>query len=147
LAAEQAIVRKSLEQLSREAASRGELSKMLGDLNQIAREMSEVQTDLTRGTVRPETIQRQERIVSRLLDAQRSARERDFEKRRKSEVGQASRRESPPGLLPQDLQGRSRRDLLKELEGGYTRDYQELIRKYFDALEAQEKRDAAGAKP
>jgi len=147
LAAEQAIVRKSLEQLSREAATRGELSKMLGDLNQIAREMTEVQTDLSRGTVRPETIQRQERIVSRLLDAQRSARERDFEKRRKAETGQNLRRESPPALLLKDLQGLPMRDLLKEMEGGYTRDYQELIRKYFEAIEAQERHDGTRNAP
>jgi hypothetical protein len=141
LAAEQAIVRKSLEQLSREAANRGELSKMLGDLNQIAREMLEVQSDLSRGNVRSETIQRQERIVSRLLDAQRSARERDFEKRRKADVGLNIRRGSPPGLLQKDLQRRPRRDLLKELDAGYTRDYQELIRKYFEAMERMEQQE------
>jgi hypothetical protein len=144
MAAEQAIVRKSLEQLSREAANRGELSKMLGDLNQIAREMMEVQSDLSRGDVQSETIQRQERIVSRLLDAQRSARERDFEKRRKADVGLNVRRGSPPGLLQKDLQGRPRRDLLKELDAGYTRDYQELIRRYFEAMERMEHQETPG---
>jgi len=138
LAAEQTMVRKSLEQLAREAASQGELSKMLGDLNQIAREMREVQTDLVQENVRPETIRKQERIVSRLLDAQRSARERDFEKRRKAESGQNVTRSGPANLPAGGTRFRARRDILKELEGGYAREYQELIKKYFEVLESTE---------
>jgi hypothetical protein len=137
LAGEQGMVRKSLEQLAREAAGAGELSKMLGDLNKVAQEMREVQTDLAQGNVNPETLRKQERILSRLLDSQRSARERDFEKRRKAESGKEYTRRSPADLDPGTQEGRNRlrQDLLKALEEGYSRDYEELIKKYFEALE------------
>ena len=139
LAAEQGMVRKSLEQLQREAAASGDLQKTLGDLGKIAQEMREVQTDLAQSAVSPETMQKQDRILSRLLDAQRSARERDFEKRRRSESGRDVARPGPGplDLTSQEGKNRLRRDLLKALEQGYARDYQELIKKYFDALEQQ----------
>jgi predicted outer membrane protein len=140
LAGEQGMVRKSLEQLAKEAANSGDLSKMLGDLNKAAEEMREVQTDLAQGNVNPETLKKQDRILSRLLDSQRSARERDFEKRRKAESGTDVARRSPRDFDPNTVEGRNRlrQDLLKALEESYSKDYEELIRKYFDALEKSE---------
>lgn len=139
LAGEQGMVRKSLEQLAREASQAGELSRMLGDLNRTAQEMREVQTDLARGDVSPETLRKQERILSRLLDAQRSTRERDYEKQRRAQTAASVPQRRSPG--PLDMTGeegreRLRQDLLRALEEGYVRDYEELIRKYFEALDA-----------
>lgn len=137
LAAEQGMVRKSLEQLAKEAAQSGDLSKMLGGLNRVAQEMREVQTDLAQGNVNPETLKKQERILSRMLDSQRSARERDFEKKRKAESATNVARRSPGeiDLSTQEGRNRLRRDLQKAIEEGYAKDYQELIKKYYEALE------------
>jgi hypothetical protein len=141
LAGEQGMVRKSLEQLAKEAAQSGDLSKMLGDLSKIAQEMREVQTDLAQGNVNPETLRKQERILSRLLDSQRSARERDFEKKRKAESGREVARKSPGAVDLSTQQGKTRfrQDMLKALEEGYTKDYEELIKKYFELLEQDQK--------
>ncbi len=137
LAGEQGAVRKSLEQLTREAAASGDLSKLLGDLRSVAKEMRDVQTDMAQGEVNPETVRKQERILSRLLDSQRSAEERDLEKRRKAESGQNVLRPAPGpiDLSTQEGKNRLRRDLLRALEEGYAREYEELIRKYFEILE------------
>jgi hypothetical protein len=139
LAGEQGMVRKSLEQLAREAAGAGELSRMLGDLNRVAQEMREVQTDLAQGNVNPETLRKQDRILSRLLDSQRSTRERDYEKKRRAESGNTQARTSPGPLDPDGAGGRTllQQDMLKAMEEGYAPDYQELIRKYFELLEQQ----------
>jgi rRNA processing protein Krr1/Pno1 len=96
LAGEQGMVRKSLEQLAREATPSGDLNKILGDLNNIASEMREVQTDLAQGNVQPETLRKQERILSRLLDSQRSMTERDYEKQRRAETGREHARTEYP---------------------------------------------------
>ncbi len=140
LAGEQGMVRKSLEQLQREAAASGQLSRMLGDLGSIAQEMREVQSDLAQGNVNPETLRRQDRILSRLLDSQRSTRERDYENRRRAESGK-THPGTPPGpldLSSQEGRNRLREDLLRALQEGYARDYEDLIRKYFEALEQQQ---------
>ena len=140
LAVEQEALRKSLEQLNKEAAASQEHERVLGDLQHIADEMKEVVKNLEQKNVNPETIQRQERILSRLLDAARSTRERDFEKKRRSTPGTQIARRSPSELDEATLQGKTRlsEDLLKALEQGYSKDYQELIRKYFEELQKTE---------
>lgn len=137
LAGEQGMVRKSLEELAREASRAGELSKLLGDLNRVASDMREVQTDMAQGNVNPDVLHKQDRILSRLLDAQRSLRERDFEKRRRADAGKNRTQQSPPPLDLTTLDGRNQlqRDLLRALEEGYARDYEDLIKKYFEALQ------------
>jgi hypothetical protein len=137
LAGEQGMVRKSLEELAREATRSGDMSRLLGDLNRVTQDMREVQTDLAQGNVNPETVHKQERILSRMLDAQRSMRERDYEKRRKAESGTNVARRGPETLDLSTQEGRSKlqQDLLRALEEGYSKDYETLIRKYFDALQ------------
>ncbi|MCX6143382.1 MAG: hypothetical protein NTZ35_09190 [Ignavibacteriales bacterium] len=140
LAVEQEAVRKSLEQLNKEAQASGEQKKMLGDLDKIADEMREVVQNLAQNNVNPETLRKQERILSRLLDASKSMRERDYEKKRKATTGTQVARRGPGDLDPSLLEGKNKllEDLLKSLEHGYSKDYQELIRKYFDALQKLE---------
>jgi hypothetical protein len=137
LALEQEALRKSVEQLNREAQASAEREKILGDLERITQEMKEVVTNLEQNQVNPETIQKQERILSRLLDASRSLRERDFEKRRRAQTGNQIVRRGPAELDPSvlDTQTKLREDLLKAIEQGYVKDYQELIRKYFEELQ------------
>ncbi|MDZ7344367.1 MAG: hypothetical protein ONA90_07615, partial [candidate division KSB1 bacterium] len=133
LAAEQAAVQKSLEQLLQEFGQRGEI---LGRLDQTAKEMDEVVKELQQQRLDRQTIERQQRILSRLLDAQRSMRERDFSKERQAQTAKAYRA-IDAGQLPADLGEKRNRlyeDLLRALRENYTRDYKELIQRYFDAL-------------
>lgn len=140
LAVEQQALQKSLEQLNAEARSAGDRERILGDLQRIAEEMKEVARDLEQNNVNPETIRRQERILSRLLDASRSTREQDFERKRRSKSGRQMARPAPPEPDAETLEGRSRlrEDLLRALEHGYSRDYQDLIRRYFEELQKAE---------
>jgi hypothetical protein len=137
LALEQEAVRKSVEQLNKEAQASGEQQKLLGDLDKIAEDMREVVQNLEQNNVNSETIRKQERILSRLLDASKSMRERDFEKRRKAQTGTEVARRSPGELDPSALEGKNKllEDLLKSLEHGYSKDYKELIRRYFEELQ------------
>ncbi|MBN1398220.1 MAG: hypothetical protein JXA06_09350 [Bacteroidetes bacterium] len=141
LAREQAAIQKSLEELNSEAQQTGEKKRILGDLKKIAEEMEEVARNLEQNKVDPETTRKQERILSRLLDASKSTRERDYEKKRKAETGTQIARKSPKDMDWDSLEktGSLREELSKALEQGYTKDYQVLIRKYFEKLEKTEK--------
>jgi hypothetical protein len=133
LAAEQAAVKKSLEQLLQEFGQRGEI---LGRLDQTAKDMEDVVKDLQQRQADRQTIERQQRILSRLLDAQRSMRERDYSKERQAQTGKTYRA-LDPGSLPGDLGEKKSRlyeDLLRALRENYTRDYKDLIQRYFEAL-------------
>ncbi len=139
LANQQGAAQKTLKELSEEAKNSGDFSKLLGDLDDIAKQMTEVQTDIEQNNINPNTIQKQDRILSRLLDSQRSTRERDYEKRRKSESGKDVQQPSPAeiDLSTQEGKNKLREELLKVLEGKYSRDYENLIRKYFDELDKE----------
>jgi hypothetical protein len=136
LAAEQEAVRRSLEELQNEMSGTSDRQRILGDLERIEQEMREVVSDLQASDLQPETLRRQERILSRLLDAQRSVRERDFEERRESRPGEQFVRESPPeiDLTTQEGRDRLREEMLRAVREGYSRDYELLIRRYFDLL-------------
>jgi hypothetical protein len=141
LAQEQAAVQKSLEQLNAEAKQSSDGQRLLGDLEKISNDMKEVVQNLEQNNVDRETMQKQDRILSRMLDAAKSMHEKDYEQKRKSESGTPIPRKRPPELNRELLNEKQRfqEDLLNALQQGYSKDYQELIKKYFELLEKSEK--------
>ena len=137
LAQQQTALHKSLQELNEEAKRSAEGKKLLGDLDRVAQEMQEVVRDMQQNQVNPNTLQRQERILSRLLDASRSMRERDWEKKRRSETGRDAARRSPAEIDADALDAGQglKYDLQKAVNEGYSRDFENLIRQYFEALE------------
>ena len=132
LAAQQQAIRQQLEVLSRERAV---AQQVAGDLNRIAAQMEEtVQQLSTFGTDR-ELQERQQQILTRLLDASRAMQERGKERRREGRTGEAVVRENPAALDTARPEEVLRRALLDALESGYAPDYQELIRRYFTLLQ------------
>ncbi len=137
LAQQQELIRKSMEQLNEEARSTGQSKKLPANMDDIINKMQEVISDMQTSRLDDELIQKQEHILSKMLDAQRSVNERDFEKERESNSGTNITRQSPSELF---LNDRRKKDFLKDelnnsLREGYTKDYEELIRRYFEELE------------
>lgn len=136
IAAQQGRVMKSIEELAREEKEGGGKRKALGDLDRIAEDMREVLTDMQSGTITPETRRRMDRILSRLLDATRSMHERDYEKMRESRPGEDVARQSPSELRLRAIEQLQRyRDLLRQSQLGYTKDYEQLIERYMEQLQ------------
>ncbi len=134
-------ISKSLEQLNEELKKEQEKSgeKVLGDLNQVQKEMQEVIKDMQQNNVTDKTVEKQNRILSRMLDAQLSQREKDFEPKRESKPGSNMVRQSPPEII---LSGPNsynalKEDILKLQKEGYTDDYEVLIMKYLQKLNSQ----------
>jgi hypothetical protein len=141
IAKEQGKAKKSLEELADEQKKfKTDDKKTLGDLNRISQEMQEVIKDMQSGDINQETLDRQERILSRLLDATRSVHDRDYEKKRESRSGKDYTRQGPDALDKGKAEGKSGalQDLLKSIQQGYTRDYETFIRKYLENLQSQQ---------
>jgi hypothetical protein len=135
LAGQQAQIQQELGNLAQDAKATQET---LGRLDEVGKQMGEVVNDLKDANLNERTLQRQEKILTRLLDAQRSVREREYSPKRQSKTGEDIVRTSPRMQNPHTDAESLRQDLLKALEGHYVRDYEQLIRQYFDAL-AREK--------
>lgn len=139
LGQQQELIRKSLEEMNKEAKQSGQSKRLPANLENIMKQMQEVISDMKTEKLDDELLQKQERILSRLLEAQRSINERDFEKQRESNTGQNVVRESPSGINLNSEKGRNRihDELIKSVQEGYSRDYEELIRKYYEALQKE----------
>ena len=132
LAAQQEALRQQMESW---AQANQEVSKMLGRLDELGKEMQEAANDLKNRQVDERTLKRQERILRRLLDAQKSVREREYRKKRLSRTAEGPYLKASPDELNLSLTpDEARENLLRALKEGYTRDYQQLIRNYFEAL-------------
>ena len=134
---DQAQLKKSLDELMKEMRGSGHG----GDrLNGIAGEMEEVIRDFERRQVTRRTVERQQRILTRMLDAQKSLRQQDMSEKRRAITAGDFEYKGPDGL-PSDLG--QRRNLAIEalnraMKGGYPRDYQVMIRRYFNSLAESE---------
>jgi len=139
LAAEQEAVRKALSELEGEFGNRSEI---LGRLGQLGDEMKKVVGDFERLHVDQSTIDRQKKILSRLLDAEKSLRERDYSRQRRAEVGEDVFRPSPNQLAPEATQkeGSAKDDLSRFMQEAYPKEYEQLIKDYFKALSEERMR-------
>ena len=137
LARQQMQLREALKQIEN---GMGSDSRMLGDLGKIGDEMEEVAQKLKGKRPSQKIHEQQQKILSRLLDAQRSATKKDFSKKRKSETAGSNPFWTGSNELPDDL-GETRNQLYEELifslKQDYTREEQALIREYFNRLEAE----------
>ncbi len=137
LAAEQEAIRKSLEQMQKEFGKRSEI---LGRADELGKEMQEVVQDLENQKLGEQTLKKQEKILSRLLDYQKSLEERDFSKQRKAERGEELVRKSPAQLKEEMLKKENQKSFWEKMqEDEYPPEYEELIKAYFKALSGENK--------
>jgi uncharacterized phage infection (PIP) family protein YhgE len=121
----------------------GDLNKELGDrrdlpgrLDKLGEEMQRVIEDMDHSKVTQETLDRQRRIYTRMLDFQHSLQKQDYKEERKAQFGENMLRPSPGPLDP----GRGLTDeeyerlLTRYQEEGYPKEYEETIKAYFRAL-------------
>ncbi len=129
LAAQQKMLSEALSQLSQGMSGK---NKVLGDLNNIAAQMDKASQQLLKGDVGSELKQRQQRILTRLLEAEKSLTTRDKSKERESKTGEDQQTESPDEL---DQIAEQKKAILRHSEPAYIPpDYRDLVKKYFRML-------------
>ncbi len=137
---EQQTIQKNLQQLNEEFKKQQEETgrKLLGNLDEVQKDMMEVIKDLQDNNITPETKKRQEKILSRMLDFQLSQREKDFEQKRESRPGKDYERSSPPEIVisrPNIINGVNQ-DALDVQKESYSDNYEALIQKYMEKMRA-----------
>jgi hypothetical protein len=106
----------------------------LGKLDRTIEEMEAVVNSLNRGAVNEDLVNKEQRILSRLLDAERSVHTRDYEKQRESvtaeDVFSKSLGRRPDAADAQTLRDEIQRAMQLKAPG----EFEDLIRLYFRAL-------------
>ena len=126
--------------LKRALQNNPEAQKQAASINKIIDDLEAIARQLKRNKITKQLIDDQERILSRLLDAQKSIHKREFTKKRKSEI---SDRED--WLLPEDMKLKfermRRKAIMSEDYKAYPKEYQELIKEYLKLLNENAERE------
>ena len=137
LAAQQEMVRKGMKEVAGEL---GDRKDVLGRLDDLVEEMQDVVDEMQRQHVDRKTVRRQQRILSRLLDAQRSIRQRDLSQERISRTGVDPLGRISPDAIPPDLLesvDRVRAEVLRGKADPVPASYRRLVEEYFRAISSK----------
>ncbi len=133
LAARQQMIKQGIEQAMQDAKPG---DQPLGRMDQAKDDMDKVAQDLSKGRLGDDTLERQQKILSRMLDATRSIHRRDYEEQRQSNHGVDIPRPSPADLRAELLKkaDRVQGDLLRAQAEKYPCEYRNLVEAYLRRL-------------
>jgi chromosome segregation ATPase len=124
------------EMIEEEKKSQSPNKERLKNLESLAKDMQEVQDELADGNVSERTVEKQQKILTRMLDAIRTENKRDISKKREGKQGKDYysdiSEEELERLRREALQDMIRRDRRK-----FKKDYEQIIRKYYENIEGK----------
>lgn len=94
-AARQAALRKALEKMQQDAREQGQGTK---ELDELIEEMNKIEIDLVNKRLDSKLIARQQEITTRLLQAEKAERQREYDNKRKSKSAEDIKNAFPPSL-------------------------------------------------
>ncbi|RMG26912.1 MAG: hypothetical protein D6730_08140 [Bacteroidetes bacterium] len=134
MAAQQEAIRKQLKEAHERIKQEG--GKALGDMDKITQDMIQSETELINRQLTHETLMRQQQILSRLLQADKSVRERELDDKRESKTAKELERKAPEDLTLEEYKNKIRQELLKSNKLEYSNDFIILIEQYYKKLES-----------
>ena len=133
MAAKQAALRKALREAKQKMQEQGRGKDAQG-LQEIMDAMDKVETELVNKRLTNEMMKRQEQILSRLLEAEKAEREREFDNKRKAEAAAQQERKFPPSLEKYIKQREAEIELYKSVSPALRPYYKILVEEYFKEL-------------
>ena len=128
-AAMQQAIRQKLEEMNKEGGP------PMGNMGEVMKDMEETERDLLNNNLTLETMKRNQKILTRMLQSTRALKERGFDEKRESRSAEAEARTSPEELSKEELKNRLRQELLKSNKLEYSADFIQLIEQYYQKLE------------
>ena len=137
LSRQQNAIRKQLQEMQQKGGL--EAGDELGSqLERMIEDMEETINDLRGGVVDPILIERQQNILTRMLEAEDALQERDEEEQRESTSAQDPLNRPNPPISVEELEQRIRQRLNDPKFTPFAPDYQRLIQQYFELLQQQQ---------
>jgi multisubunit Na+/H+ antiporter MnhB subunit len=130
LAAEQERIRRALQEMSEKLKNEGGI----GIGNDIPSKMEQTEMDLVNKNITEQTIKRQSEILTRLLEAEKSMRERDLDQERKGESAKDHTKEIPPAFEEYLRLREKEVELLKTLPPKLFPYYKKEVTDYFKRI-------------
>ena len=133
LSKQQNRLRKQIQDMQQDG-SFTEGDKIGSELERIIEEMEDTINDMRGGALDQIMIERQQNILSRMLEADKAIDERDEEEKREGETADPNVNPTPPNLTLEELEKEIRNRLNDPNFSKFSPDYQRLIETYFELL-------------
>jgi hypothetical protein len=135
---EQEAIRREMEELQKLREQLQSQEQLLGDLQQIGDEMGEIEKELSDEITDQRVQEKQDRVLTRMLDAERSQREQDLTRERESEVAAG---DDMPDVEERDRSGEIRQESTRPgeqlAEDRIPARFRSRIRSYFRRLSSE----------
>ncbi len=132
MAARQAAMREALKKKQKELQERGKgQDKGLQDMIE---DMEKTETELVNKTLNNQTIQRQDQILTRLLESEKAERERKEDEERKSTAAREQQNEMPPALKEYIKKRQAEIEQYQKVSPNLKPYYKNLVEEYFKTL-------------
>ncbi|MFD2786904.1 DUF4175 family protein [Hymenobacter rubripertinctus] len=143
LAGQQQMLRQAMQELERMqqkgggkpgSNQNGQGQDGAGGLGDIKKMMEQTETDLVNKRLTEQTVMRQRQILTRLLEAEKSARERDQDDKREAQTAQQRPPVFPPAFQQYKRQQNRQTELLRTVPPALTPYYQREVSEYFQKI-------------
>ena len=131
MAAEQEAIRNELRKLAEEMGKEGNGAGK-GELEKLAREMEQTETDLVNKRLTRQTLKRQEEILSRLLEHEKAEREREMDNERRSKESKNENFSNPAEFFEYNRRKQKEVELLKTVPPSLSPFYKNKVNEYFN---------------
>ncbi len=133
MAAEQEAIRNKLREMADEMRSQGDDGA--GELRELQRQMEQSELDMLRKEISTQTMQRQERILTRLLEHERAEKQQETEDRREGTTAEDYDISNPEDFFEYNRIREREVEMLRSLPPGLRPFYRSLVERYFLHME------------
>lgn len=133
LAAQQAAIRKEMQRMAQELNKDGSGSGK--GLEKMAEQMEKNEKDIVNKNITPETLKRQQEIMTRMLEAEKAEQERELDQARRSEQGREQDHPDPARFFEYQRTRQREAELLRTLPPGLKPYYKARVNEYFDTFD------------
>ena len=102
------------------------------------KEMEQTERDLVNKILNQQTIDRQQRILTRLLESEKAELQREKEEKRESKTAQEKIYNAPPEYIQEELQKKKEIELYKTIPPTLNQYYRNKVNQYFYQFEKHE---------
>ncbi|MGV3586856.1 MAG: DUF4175 family protein [Adhaeribacter sp.] len=138
LAAEQQMLRNALRELEKQQQQGGKQDGDKpgdgGNMDNLRKMMEQTETDLVNKRLTEQTIMRQREILTPLLEAEKSARERDLDDKREAQTASEKTRTMPPSFEKYLKTKQKQTELLKTVSPALSPYYKQEVNEYFQKM-------------
>lgn len=136
MAAQQEAIRRMLQDYQSELKKNGQGYD--GKIDKMLKEMEQTERDLVNKILNQQTIDRQQRILTRLLESEKAELQREKEEKRESKTAQEKIYNAPPEYIQEELQKKKEIELYKTVPPTLNQYYRNKVNQYFYQFEKHE---------